>query len=48
MHLKIITHDKIVFDEMDKVRQEIEKARDEIASLKETQENSAKELLEKN
>ena len=41
---EISRYDKIVFDEMDKVRQEIEKARDEIASLKETQENSAKEL----
>lgn len=41
---EISRYDKQIFDEMDKARQQIEKSRDEIAKLKETQENSAKDL----
>lgn len=41
---EITKYDKVVFDEMDEARQQIEKSRDEIAALKETQENSAKDL----
>ncbi len=41
---EISRYDKQVFDEMDKVRREIEQARDEIEKLKETQEASAKDL----
>lgn len=41
---EISRYDKAVFDEMDKAREQIEKSRDEIAKLKETQEASAKDL----
>jgi len=41
---EISRYDKQIFDEMDKARQQIEKSRDEIAKLKEMQENSAKDL----
>lgn len=41
---EISRYDKAIFDEMDKVREQIEKSRDEIAKLKETQEASAKDL----
>ena len=41
---EISRYDKEVFDEMDSARQQIEKSRDEIAKLKETQETSAKNL----
>ncbi|MBR5614516.1 MAG: peptidoglycan DD-metalloendopeptidase family protein [Clostridia bacterium] len=41
---EISEYDKAVFDEMEEARQQIEKSRDEIAALKETQENSAKDL----
>lgn len=41
---EISRYDKQIFDEMDKARQQIEKSRDEIAKLKETQENYAKDL----
>ncbi len=41
---EITRYDKQVFDEMDAARQQIEKSRDEIVKLKETQESSAKDL----
>ncbi|MDO4744373.1 MAG: peptidoglycan DD-metalloendopeptidase family protein [Clostridia bacterium] len=41
---EISRYDKAVFDEMDEARQQIEKSRDEIVKLKETQESSAKDL----
>ncbi len=41
---EITRYDKAVFDEMDAARQQIEKSRDEIVKLKETQEASAKDL----
>ncbi len=41
---EITRYDKAVFDEMDAARQQIEKSRDEIVKLKETQESSAKDL----
>ncbi len=41
---EISEYDKAVFDEMEEARQQIEKSRNEIAALKETQENSAKDL----
>lgn len=41
---EISRYDKAIFDEMDKVREQIEKSRDEITKLKETQEASAKDL----
>lgn len=41
---EITRYDKQIFDEMDTARRQIEKSRDEIAKLKETQESSAKDL----
>ncbi len=41
---EISRYDKEVFDEMDEARMQIEKSRDEIVKLKETQESSAKDL----
>ncbi len=41
---EITRYDKEIFDEMDEARQQIEKSRDEIVKLKETQESSAKDL----
>ncbi len=41
---EITRYDKAVFDEMDAARKQIEKSRDEILKLKETQESSAKDL----
>lgn len=41
---EISQYDKTIFDEMDAVRQEIEKSRDEIMNLKKMQESSAKDL----
>ncbi len=41
---EITRYDKEIFDEMEAARQQIEKSRDEIAVLKETQEASAKDL----
>ena len=41
---EIAQYDKKIFDEMEAARQQIEKSRDEIVKLKETQESSAKDL----
>ncbi len=41
---EISRYDKQIFDEMDEARRQIEKSRDEIVKLKETQESSAKDL----
>lgn len=41
---EISRYDKQIFDEMDEARRQIEKSRDEIVKLKETQESAAKDL----